>query len=192
MEFASYLAGEAWSDHPDCTHPALATLARDVNDYTTDEGRHRLVPLIPSVVGLNTDIPGLDVDIALRAATAALPIAAEERQRVLAVGILRCHAERPMLSDDAGRASRRALNAVPLAAEWARDFVRTSSWSRARRRPFSGIIHHAVRSIAEACVSDPDDVLYRLLRDTIDDCQKRIGPNAADRPAGLSTSARIR
>jgi hypothetical protein len=189
MEFASYLAGEPWSDHPDCTHPALATLARDVNDYTSDDGRHRLVPLIPSVVGLNGNDRRLDVDIALRAATAALPIAAEERQRVLAVGILRCHVERPMLSDELGRASRRALEAAPLATAWARDFVRTSSWSRARRRPFSGIIHHAVRSIAEACVTDPDDVLYRLLRDAIDDCQRRIGPNAADRPVRLSTSA---
>ena len=24
MEFASYLAGEPWSDHPACTHPLLA------------------------------------------------------------------------------------------------------------------------------------------------------------------------
>jgi hypothetical protein len=189
MEFASYLAGEPWSDHPDCTHPALATLARDVNDYASDQGRHRLVPMIPSVVGLNGDDAGLDVDIALRAATAALPIAAEERQRVLAVGILRCHAERPTLADDVGRASRRALDAAPLATAWARDFVRTSSWSRNRRRPFSGIIHHAIRSIAEACVDDADDILYRLLRDAIDDCQRRIGPNTADRPARVRTSA---
>ena len=28
MEFASYLAGERWSDHPACTHPLLAALAR--------------------------------------------------------------------------------------------------------------------------------------------------------------------
>jgi len=28
MEFASYLAGERWSDHPACTHPLLAVLAR--------------------------------------------------------------------------------------------------------------------------------------------------------------------
>ncbi|GAA1225095.1 hypothetical protein GCM10009655_24890 [Rhodoglobus aureus] len=30
MEFASYLAGEKWSDHPSCTHPALAVVPRDV------------------------------------------------------------------------------------------------------------------------------------------------------------------
>ena len=30
MEFASFLAGERWSDHPACTHPLLAGVARDV------------------------------------------------------------------------------------------------------------------------------------------------------------------
>ena len=42
MELASYLAGERWSDHPACTHPLLAALARDVNDYSSDAGRSRL------------------------------------------------------------------------------------------------------------------------------------------------------
>src|SRR6266568_2169792 len=56
MELASYLAGERWSDHPACTHPLLAAVARDVNDYTSDAGRARLAGLIPSVIGLT----GLD------------------------------------------------------------------------------------------------------------------------------------
>ena len=47
MELASYLAGEKWSDHPDCTHPLLAALARDVNDHVSDGARSRLAPLIP-------------------------------------------------------------------------------------------------------------------------------------------------
>src|SRR3954471_19995761 len=51
MEFASFLAGERWSDHPACTHPLLGHLARLVNDATTDAGRQQLAPLIPSVVG---------------------------------------------------------------------------------------------------------------------------------------------
>ena len=41
MELASFLAGERWSDHPSCTHPLLAELARSVNDYTTDAARPR-------------------------------------------------------------------------------------------------------------------------------------------------------
>ena len=49
MELASYLAGERWSDHPACTHPLLASVARLVNDYTSDAERPRLAELIPSV-----------------------------------------------------------------------------------------------------------------------------------------------
>ena len=33
MELASYLAGERWSDHPACTHPLLAAIARLVNEF---------------------------------------------------------------------------------------------------------------------------------------------------------------
>ena len=46
MELASYLTGERWSDHPACTHPLLAALARDVNDFSSDAGRSRLARLI--------------------------------------------------------------------------------------------------------------------------------------------------
>ena len=52
MEYASYLAGERWSDRPACTHPSLASLARLVNDLTSDGARGSLSRLIPSVVGL--------------------------------------------------------------------------------------------------------------------------------------------
>ena len=50
MEMASFLAGERWSDHPSCTHPLLAGLARLVNDTVSDPWRPRLIPLIPSVI----------------------------------------------------------------------------------------------------------------------------------------------
>lgn len=51
MEIAGFLAGERWSDHPKCTDPSLAELARCVNDVMPDEHRSRLAPLIPSVIG---------------------------------------------------------------------------------------------------------------------------------------------
>src|SRR5688572_22876187 len=126
MELASYLAGERWSDHPACTHPLLAAVARMVNDQTSDAGRSRLVALIPSVIGLTSDDLHVDARIALRCATTALPIAAEERQRVLAVGVLAC--DRVLAGLD-GRSpselepqSRAALAGAPRAARWARDF----------------------------------------------------------------------
>ncbi|MFD2352775.1 hypothetical protein ACFSTC_31025 [Nonomuraea ferruginea] len=88
MEFASYLAGERWSDHPACTHPLLAALARLVNDNTTDESRSRLIHLVPSIIGLTSTDLRVDAHIALRCATTALPVAAAERQLALAVSVL--------------------------------------------------------------------------------------------------------
>src|SRR6516225_9592499 len=90
MELASYLAGERWSDHPACTHPLLAALARDVNDYTSDAGRPRLVGLIPSVIGLTGDDLHSDARIALVSARTALPVVAASRQQVMAVSVLAC------------------------------------------------------------------------------------------------------
>ena len=52
MEYASLLAGERWSDHPRSTHPALAELARLINDASPRGARQQLAVLIPEVVGL--------------------------------------------------------------------------------------------------------------------------------------------
>ncbi len=85
---ASYLAGERWSDHPSCTHPLLATLARLVNDELSAHSRQRLVELIPSVIGLTSDDLRLDARIALHCATSALPVVPLGQQRSLAVSVL--------------------------------------------------------------------------------------------------------
>src|SRR5215468_2698840 len=87
MEFASFLAGERWSDHPSCTHPLLAQLARRVNDLIGDTGRQQLVPLVPSVVGRHGDERTW---ITLPVVVASGPIldVPERTQRVLAAGLL--------------------------------------------------------------------------------------------------------
>src|SRR5688572_27308930 len=90
MELASYLAGEKWSDHPSCTHPLLAALARDVNDHVSDRARTWLAPLVPDVIALNGPEPRAHAWIARDVALTALPIVASERQGVAAVGLLRC------------------------------------------------------------------------------------------------------
>jgi len=177
MELASYLAGERWSDHPACTHPLLAALARLVNDHTTDAGRSELARLVPSVIGLTSDDVHVDIDIVLRAATAALPITAADRQRILAVSILA--AER-LKSDIDGRPagtigenSRNALALVPDAEEWATGFTRqirpTSKGFQRHAAP--NTVRHAVVGIAQACVRDPDAVLRDLLAATIADVE---------------------
>jgi hypothetical protein len=59
MEYTSVLAGERFSDNPRCTDPTLATLARFVNDATSDGGRQRLAPLAPRLtVAARTDAVG--------------------------------------------------------------------------------------------------------------------------------------
>jgi hypothetical protein len=185
MEFASYLAGERWSDHPACTHPLLASLARLVNDNTSDAQRGRLVELIPSVIGLVSDDLHVDVEIALRAATTALPVASAERQRALAVSVLA--AERVLAELD-GRpvgsvaaSSRTALAQVPDAAQWAQRFYQdmVASPKAFRRRGAPHVVRLAVVGIAEACTPDPDAMLYDLLAASIEDCAARAGRDRA-------------
>ena len=59
MEYVSLLAGEQWSDRPDCTHPLLAHEARTTNDLLRDSDRARLVPLIGRLFGTTDDSPEL-------------------------------------------------------------------------------------------------------------------------------------
>lgn len=59
MEYVSLLAGEEWSDRPECTHELLAHEARTVNDLLRDSDRSRLVPLIGRLFGTTDDSPEL-------------------------------------------------------------------------------------------------------------------------------------
>jgi hypothetical protein len=187
MEFASFLAGERWSDHPACTHAGLAHLARMVNDCTSDAARSRLAPLIPSVIGLTSDDPRLDLIIAVRAASAALPIAAEERQRAVAVGAI-VSAGRLERMGGAGPLDvegplRAAFAAAPAAERWARTFISAYVVREPRMdsvRHSHSVIAAAVDGIASACVRDPDDRLYELLSSTIDDCIAFTRPRSQD------------
>ncbi len=183
MEFAAFLAGERWSDHPRCTHPLLATLARCVNDLTSDAARPLLAPLIPSVIGLTSDDLRVDARIALVTARAALPVVAEERQRVLAVGVLtseRVLAELDGRPDgDMEDATTRALRSVPHAAQWAKSFSKLAGASRPRDfRRFAApcIVTSAAQGLAVACVNDREERLHAMLSDAIDECLSLVRP----------------
>jgi hypothetical protein len=197
MEFASYLAGERWSDHPQCTHPLLAALARDVNDNIGDGARRDIAPLVPDVIGLRWHDPVIDVLLARQAALAALPIASVERQRVAAVGLLRCE---QTLNELEGRPRRHlsaavqsALDDVPDARKWALEFCggdggRFEFRSRGRRsvetfckHSAPTIVHTAVVGIAEAAVGDAEQRLVDLLRRSIADCARWMAERT---PAG--------
>jgi hypothetical protein len=120
MEFASMLAGEQWSDHPTCTHPVLADLARQVNDNTSDVERQQLTPLIPSVVGRRGD-EATWLTVAVAVAASVILDVPEATQRVLAGGLLQAE----QLCADGGpqlavtqREARSALELVPGAEAW--------------------------------------------------------------------------
>ena len=188
MDLASYLAGERWSDHPPCTHPLLAALARDVNDYTSDAGRSQLAVLIPSVIGLTGDQLRIDARIALACARLALPVVAAGRQRVLAVSVL--VGERVLAGLDGRPAggltepSRAALARVPDAAQWARVFSRDRPVTARdfRRRAAPCTVRTAAQGVAQACIPQPDQMLRDLLIGAIDECTAEValctGPGA--------------
>jgi hypothetical protein len=51
MEAVSYVAGEPWSDSPQCASPVIAAFLRSWNDSLDTETRNRLLkPLIPKLV----------------------------------------------------------------------------------------------------------------------------------------------
>ena len=185
MEFASYLAGERWSDHPACTQGTLAHLARMVNDRTSDDARARLTPLIPTVIGLTSDDPMLDVLLAVRAAHAALPISAEEHQRAQAVAL---HVARTVLAQrddelvvESRELAEAALRTTPAADAWAAQFIEKVGQGHRgmSMRQCRDIVTGAVAGISHACVSDVDDRLVALLTDAVSDTARFVGASRA-------------
>ncbi len=178
MEYVSYLAGERWSDHPACTHPLLGELARQVNDFVSDEARQTLAELVPDLIGLTggADVR-VDLRIALRAAQRALPVVAEQRQRMMAVAVLTCERLAAELDGCAGapltQDSADALARAPGAAAWACRYLRNRSIGQRafRRQAAPVIVRYAVQGIARAAIPDPDAQLRNLLVGAIEDCR---------------------
>lgn len=165
MEMASVLANERWSDHPSCTHPLLAHLARLVNDHTSDASRGELVPLIPSVVGLRGGGLPWEVDLTAAVALEAILDVPEPSQRALAAGLIRCQE----LADGRGVGSRdavaEALELVPGAVGWASRFIGHSTISAKdfQKRSAPSVMRCAVRGLVMSTVPDPDARLRGLL-----------------------------
>lgn len=161
MEFASYLAGDRWSDHPPCTHPVLAALARDVNDVTSDAARADLTAHVHRVVGLNSDNALVSPTIAVLAGAAAMPVASLERQRALAAGLIIIAEQVPELRAEA----EAALGDCPAAERWARSFLagaKTPSRMPTRRAAES-MVHTAIMGIALACYPPEESSDERLV-----------------------------
>ena len=194
MEFASYLAGERWSDHPACTDPILASLARGVNDNLSDQRRDEIAIDIPRVIGLRGDDSTVGLVVAFRAAIAALPVVSMDRQRSLALGIL---ALRPVLVErgvdipELERLADRALADVPDAAAWGAKYLaaQTSKARDLHRSAAEAITRISTTGIRAACIDDPDSLLIATLRDAIGDVEALIAaPEPAVQPAPALTS----
>ncbi|KAA1419942.1 hypothetical protein FE697_018795 [Mumia zhuanghuii] len=194
MEFASYLAGERWSDQPACTHPLLAGLARLVNDNVSDVTRRSMVELVPRVVGLNSPDPRIHAAICIRTATIALPLSPRAHQRALAVGLLAVERYledneltlpeefEPLIGD--------AFAQAPAAEQWARGFRRglTTHPKHFARRAAPRIVLNSVDGVVRSVCTDSDTVLHQMLADAIDDCELLIsaGTSREVSPAPVS------
>lgn len=187
MEYASYLAGERWSDHPACTHPQLAALARDVNDLMSPAGRARLVGLVPRVVGLYPRSEQYAAEIALIAASVALPIVSLERQRALGVGLLALgqRVDDPWFAERV----RGAFDQAPDAERWARTYLGQTrpphgSWIRSAE----ATLHTSAVGIALACVPDSDPYLLAALEGAIEAGERRmLSPQLTEERALVSS-----
>src|SRR5690606_28601620 len=52
LEAVAYIAGEPWTDHPECVCPVLAAFGRAWNDALDDDTRNRILkPFIPRLIG---------------------------------------------------------------------------------------------------------------------------------------------
>ncbi len=183
MEFASYLAGERWSDHPTCTDPVLASLARGVNDNLSDQRRDEIAHEIPRVIGLRGDDSVVGLVVALRAAIAALPVASMDRQRSLALGILVLRpalAERGVRRPQLEALAERALADVPDAVVWAKKYLaaQTVRPHDLHRTAADAVVRVAVAGIASACIDDPDALLIASLEGAIEEVEALLAQPA--------------
>lgn len=203
MEMASVLANEPWSDHPSCTHPLLAGLARLVNDNTSDHNRGELAVLIPSVVGLRGGGLAWMVDLTSAVALQAIPDVPEPSQRALAAGLIRCEELAGSLGPDVvtePHAIRHALARVPGAVAWARQYAAgtTVSEKQFAKHCAPSVMRCAVRGLAASASTDPDARLRDLLRVGISTAERLesrpVGPHSSSvargRPVSMARAAR--
>jgi hypothetical protein len=117
MEYVSFLAGESWSDRPDCTHPVLAAIARNVNDRLGDGQRQVLVPLIPRLLGTASDDRVLSVRLAIWCARGVQHLVSEKDRGACeaAVGAAEAWVDCPC--EGHAKAARYAADAAADAAD---------------------------------------------------------------------------
>jgi hypothetical protein len=187
MEFASVLAGERWSDHPSCTHPLLGQLARQVNDYSSNDGRQELTLLVPSVVDRRgNDQAWLTIAVAV-AAKVVLEVP-EPMQRALSGGLLQAEqlcADAPELAATRQQAQA-ALELVPGAVAWVErlGIRRRVDAKTFARRCAPTMVRCAVEGVVTSRRPDTDRALRELLETGIAACPATAPVEAPARRPG--------
>lgn len=97
MEYVSVLAGEQFSDAPRSTHPALAELARQVNDRIVgDAARSRLARLAPDLIGTSDPrVTETVISTCLVAAKASADLPGAANRRLARAQLRLAHGRRP-------------------------------------------------------------------------------------------------
>jgi hypothetical protein len=160
MEYVSVLAGERFSDRPRCTHPALALLARMVNDEILDPAaRSKLALLAPELIGTRSTDPRIARTVAaccLRASVALRP-----HDRDLTQALRRVEAQLTRWEN-------------PRARRWAH------CWSLLWEPQASSSVIATVRSVMKFTRADRshhDERLRTLLEHAITDCCRLLTPH---------------
>ena len=178
MEYTSILAGERFTDHPRCTDPVLAAVARSVNDYSSDAARQRLALIASDLTTAHRTDPRVGYVLARRCLLTALPYSELPRRRVLSVGLLGLD----RASRDLSRGWRpdfvdvdTELGLMPYAGELeaAGEFLRAQGVTPEDyvRRGLPLAIETAIATIAQNA-PDADDVLHDLLVDCLHDVRR--------------------
>jgi hypothetical protein len=159
MEYVSVLAGEPFGDHPSCTHPVLAQLARKVNDRIGDSMRARLALLAPELVGTTGTHPGIVPAVLVRCAEAGLAVDPESRwlQRLRRREMIRLTrwTDPPRSGVSFGVSHR--LFALP------------------KRRKVDLVFTGVADILDRFRVPDRDQRMYVLLEQAVNDCRQLLG-----------------
>ena len=170
MEAVAYIAGEPWSDHPQCASPVIAAFMRSWNDsLPSDAERERLLlPLIPKLVGtrgseaLEHRRSLMAADWLVRVHTPAwLRLAGLEDQALSLEGL-------PEITSMAQVPSIRGpIEAVRIDAEAARDAAEVAAWdvawdaaraaagaaARAKLKPTQDALQQSALALVERMIS---------------------------------------
>ena len=132
MELVAYVAGEPWSDHPQCASKVIAAFLRGWNDGMDDEDRQMLRPFIPRLVN-TAGTPAQEktrswmaLDWYCRVSAPAWLRAAHLDAEAAAI-----EATAPIIDSKSAKAAQNALNAASAKARAAGAAAWDAAWAAA-------------------------------------------------------------